>query len=599
MLKTLIKIIKNDMIINTVILSAFFSLTLFFFGPAQIYFNNAEEFSSTFLIIFPFLLLGSLLIASFIFVVLYLLRDTKIYQKTVVIIFAVSILFWFQGNILVWRYGIFDGTDIRWNNHIYKGIIDSVIWICFIVFSVYKSSIIFKYVKKVSSFLILMQIIFIIFVVIKAPPSPSFKTYSLDDSNKFSFSKEKNVIILVLDAFQSDIFKEIVEENINYKNIFDGFSYFPDAISPYPKTKASITAFMTGVAYNGKNSIQEYVQKEFSRNSIGKVLLENNYNVDMFPYGRATILWDKRVMSNIRKKKLTEIADDLSFLVDVSMFRCFPHFCKILIYNNQNWFLQEMLLKIKETGSYSEKKKIIKVVTENRDNTITSVRKKDKIKKNKKIVLSKVALSKLKDVRFISDMLKKADGNNPKNVFKFYHLKGPHRPLRMDENLEPKIMEYNKSNYKKQALGTLKITKMFFNKLKQLDVYDNSLIFIIADHGSGCSDETLVNVSKKYSDLKVGSLSFQQIKAKALPIVLVKGINVKGKLKTKLSPVALYDIPKTIASELNIDASFPGKSMLKIGENGKRNRYFYFDKTEFSITGHSWDDGSWRRINDH
>ena len=108
------------------------------------------------------------------------------------------------------------------------------------------------------------------------PDISDLKRYKIDSSNKFVFSKENNVIILMLDTFQSDVFQEIIVEDESYKDIFEGFIYYRDTLCGFPTTIASAPNFLTGQYFDNSISYPEFLKKAYlSSNSIPMVLLAN------------------------------------------------------------------------------------------------------------------------------------------------------------------------------------------------------------------------------------------------------------------------------------------------------------------------------------
>jgi arylsulfatase A-like enzyme len=160
----------------------------------------------------------------------------------------------------------------------------------------------------------------------------------------------------------------------------------------------------------------------------------------------------------------------------------------------------------------------------------------------------------------------------------------------------------------RQGTGALKIAAMYLERLKQLKVYDNSLIFIVGDHGSGIAD-ALLDPSPLGAKFNTGGPypgSFEKFKAMGVPLVLVKRIDARGRMKTSDAPVCLGDIPQTVVEELGLDARFPGKSMFGVKEDEERERIYrafvgpqedveYLAPLyEYSVNGFSWDDASWK-----
>ena len=110
-------------------------LTLFVFGPSQIYLGNSSEFS----ILYSELLLKGLWLSILCFIALLPLlfvaqRKITPYRLTVSVIVASCVLLYIQGSFIVWDYGVLDGNEIRWHDHLWKGLLDSVIWTGIFVF---------------------------------------------------------------------------------------------------------------------------------------------------------------------------------------------------------------------------------------------------------------------------------------------------------------------------------------------------------------------------------------------------------------------------------------------------------------------------------
>ena len=160
----------------------------------------------------------------------------------------------------------------------------------------------------------------------------------------------------------------------------------------------------------------------------------------------------------------------------------------------------------------------------------------------------------------------------------------------------------------RQGKGVLKIAAIFLDRLRQLGVYDNSLVFIVADHGAGIPD-ALLNVSPLAASFNTGPPykgNFSCFKAAAIPVILVKRMWEAGPLKLSDAPVCLGDIPQTVVEELGLEAEFPGTSMFRVQEGHQRERIYrafigpqenvdYLAPLyEYAVSGFSWDDASWR-----
>ncbi|MBN2547362.1 MAG: sulfatase-like hydrolase/transferase [Spirochaetes bacterium] len=565
------KIMSNEKFSTAVILSCFFS-SIFFFGPFHMFFTNFDEFDFTFVRVLPLISIGFIMI-SFLFILFILfLYKFKSYRETISLIFVFALLLWIQGNILVWKYGIFDGSDIKWNKFFINGLIDIGIWIIFIFIAVFKSKLIYKNIKTISIIVIIMQLSLFVVSFFKLPELPGHKKYSIDKKPLFEFSKEKNVVLFTLDDFQSNVFYEIIEEDAYYKDIFKDFIFYDDCITAYYRTEFSVPTFLTGTYYDGSRTQHKFVKEEFMKQSIPKLLIENGFRVDIFPQNKPTILFDKRIITNIMPIKNIEVLIDLFYLYDITLFRYLPHFAKKYIYNNGKWLLRRIFIKIKYL---SEKKK--------------------KFSEN---LFNDHILQISENVRFITDMVLQSNANNNSKCFKYYHINGAHPPFHINENFELVSMKYSKKNYKNHAKSVLKAVKMFLDKLKEIEVFNDSLIIIHSDHGSGRSQDMLINYNKEKinndQDDKYKKQQFDKTRSQAL--FLIKTINYKNGFKVDKSPVMLTDIPKTIASELNLESTFSGYSVFDKNIPNNRKRPYHGQFNQYIITGPSKDDSSWEII---
>ena len=567
----------------------FFLLTLLVFGPSNIYLTNPMEFNFFYYELMLFLIPIALVCIVVITIILsVLIKKAWIHQKVISSLFALSVLLWLQGNILVWNYGLLDGMPINWNAKMIYGIIDSPIWILLVIIAIMKSSFIYRIAKTASLAFILIQTIWISSLVFQQPVAPSFKRYSADDTDKFRYSKAKNAIILVLDSFQLDVFHEIINEDGYYKDIFDGFTFFRNALGGYAWTLTSVPLILTGEYYDYALPFEQWKEDVYSSNSIPRVLKLNDYRVGVFRGDRSMYL-NEDIASNFRKRSVG--GADVLHIYDLSLFRYMPHFVKKNIYNGQRWFLR----RIFEQEPFDKDKNTV-----SREPSITTK------------YFSEKALRNLSNIRYINSMLLESSVDSNQPTFKYYHLWGLHAPLKMNEELEYEpIMRVNRDNYKKSAKGLLEIVKLFLDRLTELGVYDNSLIFIVADHGAGNQGQELIIQEGMVTDEEATEISsesqiFRKLRLSALPLVLVKKIESKGALKISDAPISLSDISATVFSELGIVVDGPGDSMFEIKESSTRGRRFLFNGStsngrhaftpmfEYMVFGYSWLDSSWR-----
>jgi len=555
--KTLLKmnIEFREKLITTLYAASLFSLTLLFFGPSYLYFTNILEFPYLFSDVWYLFASVSLLSILVISAVLLPLKPS-VHRKAVSLLFVLAVLLWIQGNILVWKYGVLDGKGIPWNNYKIYGFIDSAVWLLFLSFAFIKSKLVYNIIKKVSLVLILTQIVSLSITWFQAPEQPDWKKYVISNESKYTFSAEKNVIILVLDTFQTDIFQELINKNPIYKETFEGFTYFRNAIGGYPTTYPSIPLILTGQYYDNSIPIHEFIKNTYSNSSIPLILKQNGYQVDLFT-GVNVIYASNDIFSNlVIRKGIVNIKSCIDEFYNITLFRYTPNFFKKYFYT-------------------------INTAVDN------------KLRKE--------------DLVFADQVISKSEAVKGKYSFKIFHLSGAHPPFCLNEKLEYEELEYSRNSYEIQSQAALEITKRFLTSLKNIGIYDNSMIFIVGDHGSG-SFGVNVQASGCTEDNKVVNITSSNIIASGIPLILVKPFASTAGLKISDAPVSLSDIPKTIISELGLKDDLPGRSMFTINESDIRERRFlaynweheYWNKAylpamqEYIVTGFSWLNQSWR-----
>ena len=563
-----------------------FCLALSFFGPSQIYLTNTREFSILYAdIIRNALAISSIAATLLILLTLLLHRNSSLHRAWIALLVVISVLLWIQGQFLVWNYGLFDGRPIHWSQHLVQGILDGSLWLVALVLALVGSKKLYPHRNQISAALIVLQCVSVFVWFSRTPEPPSYKNFTVDETNKYRFSSNQNVIILVLDAFQTDFFQEIINEDPSLLNDFDGFVYFRNALAGHPFTETSTMNILTGQYYDGKYTFEKTNENAYLGNSIPKILKGRGFEVDLFPAIGRSVYYDQSVASNFKPgRPADKIRRDLMYLFHVSLFRQLPTFLKISLYNNENW--SDLAARephpVQSPSSGSDKPA------------------------SARYRFSTEALNRASTLRFILAMSASGNTNTSRNVFKYYHLDLPHSPMRINEKLEYEKMERTRGNFKRQSLAAAKVAIYFLQELKRLGIYDNSLIFIIADHGAGVQDQLFVS-QKGFIVPQDRLLISSRLQVNALPLFLVKQFQSKGPLRTSNAPVSLSDIPSTIFEQLGMSVNSKGRSVFKLREDEHRTRkyvsYHIYDAArdrypaleEWSVTGYSWLEDSWHR----
>jgi len=390
----------------------------------------------------------------------------------------------------------------------------------------------------------------------------------------FEFSSQFNVVQIILDGFQSDIFSEIIAEDFNgYSAALQGFTFFEEAMGSFPTTYMSVPAFMGARIYKNHMPMRGFLNQVKRGNNLFNVFYDRGYETDivadtLFAY-RARYSRQYQIAIPYGGTRQQNIRSNSALMLDLVLFRHVPHFLKKYIYNNQTWLIQRL---------FSSKDKTRNLVY-------------------------------FSHTAFLEDMIEHLSVKKPKPVYKYIHLMTPHFPIVVNNNCEyAGRIPNSRANIKIQAKCALDHLIKFLDRLRDKGIYDSSLIILQSDHGLG-QKIGMINLESPGDGVNsINGISLPAIAGSALALLAVKPPDSQGGLKSSKAQVSLTDIPATVCSLLNFKNEFGGRPVFGVDPNEVRERRFYYHEwkardwkkdyfprlDEFVITGSVFDRNSWR-----
>ena len=424
-------------------------LQLLMFGPHTLYARNLAEFSSPFWSLVPHWLPGLMLISGSL-VTLGVLLPTRVFRAYVTALFAVGLLLWVQGNLIVADYGLLDGQPIDFSQQDWRAPYEIGLWFVLPVLTIAAAGWMMPVAVTGSRFLVLLQVL-----VLGASTwqvSDSVPSWEGPADPVFELSTGRNVFHIVLDGFQSDAFLQIAQEDEEeFAQSWAGFEFFVDHAGAFRTTIVSIPAMLTGAVYRNEEPIDDFVQKQLEKGFIFSILREYGYDVD-FLSGLGT---GHQYATNayLIPRPFTPYHDYTRFtawqLIDLSLFRHAPHAIKPWIYNDQAWRLQTWYGQ----GQFSD-----------------------------------TAVGRYLPVNgqmFFEEFTRRMTVSRERPVYKFLHVGIPHQPVALDENcvfVGPRPI--TREGFTGQARCAVRIVMRFLDRLRELGVYDDSLIVVSSYHGA-------------------------------------------------------------------------------------------------------------------
>jgi hypothetical protein len=456
-----------------------------------------------------------------------------------------TILFWVQGVLLVRDYGLLDGRSIDWMGFGSAGLIDASVWVTGIIIGVTlirlgKDSLLWR----AAGFLVAIQFASTVVEAGLKFEDLQFRqidTYNSDPTQFYEFSKTQNIIHILVDGFQSDIFGDLTtapETASKYAEMFRGFVYFRETLGVYPYTQFALPALLTGKTYLNQETKNEFLDRTMAGPSILSEAGEHGYHIDIAAAG--TYLYDQYAkvphdsifyidslgMANPTITNLLKFADLVAF-------RLTPHAHKRFVYNDQKWLFQPMVVE-NESFKYQF----------------------------------------FQNTHFLEELTRNLSAGRDEPVYKYIHVSNTHRPMvaNFDCGYAGRTFGDSRTTLTIQSKCTLDTLSALFDKLKAAGIYDSSLIVIHADHG-GWVPNRRQGPPIRLSANAAAAPSW--VASLASPLFVIKPPNSDGPLAVSEAYVSLLDLPDTIGDVMKFDASFGHKSALNDEATEKRIRRFF------------------------
>ena len=533
-------------------------LTLVFFGPFEMALTNSSSLAFDPMTVGIVTGIASLALTAVIALVLPILRG-KLFNYGASATFAVAVAGYLQGTFLGNSLGPLTGDAIAWHNM--KGALILNLFIWFVIFIIpfilaffniklWKGSLQF-----VSLLLIAAQIVGIVSLLYN--PKTSDSSYWVDNSDYyfseeglFTFSEDHNVLVFLLDRMDYDCITDVLEEDPEFFNELDGFTSYTNAISEFARTLPGANHILTGYedgVYIDK--AEAFLDKSWSASGENILDAMNNagYDVDIFStitamFGTPQNFTDKvsNISSDFSKINYTQLIYNISM---VSAYKYAPVALKPFF-----WCYSDDI----NDGIYIESTRY-----------------------------------EIDEFRFSQDIETMA-ANQEKKAFKFYHFNGPHAPYIL--NADGTKNDHGTSRVE-QTMGSFRILYNTFEKMKELGIYEDTEIIIVADHGEAVSDSEPVQ------------------KATAIGLFHKPSGSANTPLAYNKAPVSHKNIPATIMKAMKVEnyQRF-GTPLDEVAQDADIKRYFYKSVEvgahedlvyKYEITGDALDFKNWKLIDEY
>lgn len=494
------------------IIAFVFCYMLFVFEPLLMYSTNQLDFwfdlalmAGPMLIGFAVFFFGS----AAVFTAAYLInkaivkeKEPNVYRVIAIVVFLVFFAAYLQGNLLAGSLPALDGSVIDWTQFGKNDFITLTVWLALIglgVFLLIKLGI-KSALKYVAGFTVVVFVMLTISLVTELISWNAFarKDSIITTSKDFdSISSDKNFIIILNDAVGSLEFGSVLEENPEYKKVFEDFTYFPDTLGCYPCTRDTIPLVLSGGLNKNEMEFEEFSSQSLNKSPFFKELTDRGYDINLY---EPELIWYGSKNFNINNS-----ADYKNYRLPFKSF--FHEEMKYIGYK----YLPYRLKRYSDIESMDFNSLVDKYIWDNR--TIYGLAQN-------------------------TPSLDKKSGKS----FKFVHTEGAHIPFQYDKDLN--FLE-GYGTYEQKIEATITMLNAYIERLKANGAYDNTVIIIMADHGNtdlNSADDMLVRANPMFMVKGIGESHEFTVSEKPLSYLDLMDI-YSELLDDKTAEEATADIP--------------------------------------------------------
>lgn len=529
---------------------------VFALGPHTIFASNTAEFAVAYQeLAAPWLLRtvafnwGILLAAGCVLAILSE-RTAQIYAAALL---AAGLLLWGQGNLWNADYGVLAGQDLDLQTHAWRAPYEVAAWAAVLIAAIVFS----RPVSRIAPFasLVFLGVQAAAVVLTGTESGAAQRGRWLEPPQEiYQFSPDRNVIHIVLDEFQSDVFHDIFRQDRQaIDRQFSGFQYFPDHAGSFPTTSFSMPAMLAAQEYRNQKQAPEFVREAFKQSSIFETVSRAGYDVDaasIVPVDSFEQWLGPEAAPNwtgarfrirkpfVSRQDYREVSSRQ--LLELSLFRHVPHVGKAFSVEHPHTFYRPIWMDRTESPAQVRRHEASN------------------------------------SAAFLEQFIQLMSVGRGRPVYKLLHIGVPHRPIVVDRECRfIGLVDMSRERYTEQSRCAVKLVAALLDRVRSLGIYDNSLIIVSSDHGTDLPPIGFSGNSESLSLIPGPStVRLPAIASTAKAVMLIKPPLQTGPVTVSDAPTSHVDLPATILDLLDVPGASAEASMFKRDPRQPRTREF-------------------------
>ena len=375
--------------------------------------------------------------------------------------------------------------------------------------------------------------------LVAAAPGRDRSGHAITSGELFTFSDRKNLLVILMDTFQSDYLQQMLDQDPALSEGLPGFRYYPDTLGTAPSTFMSLPAIHSGRLYDPGQTMSGYFEDAIGTRSVLSRLADRGYQVSLLnpikhlcPQGVACVGRDQLLSDELE----TGFREAL-YLLDISLMRSAPELLKNRVLNQGQFLLAPILIPGELAGD------------------------------------SRLAWDDSRILNLFMHEVQVVDGP-PRAVF--LHLFNTHPPYVLDSDCEVLANQdrFGRTGALRQVGCAMSQLVRLMDVLQSKGVYDQTLVIVLGDHGSSShlAEADLASANLVPGPGMPGTAP--RLVGSANPMLLIKPIGSRQVFQELPVFAQLADLPATICAGLGDCSWNSGIDLFSAGTDKQRKRRF-------------------------
>jgi len=392
-------------------------------------------------------------------------------------------------------------------------LVNTAIWAAILLgsaaLSLTKPKLFLKAVPAISALILVMEGAALVSLSAGSRYNSDINYVYCSDEEQFTFSPNGDVIMIMLDTFDTRYLDRALAEDPDYADVFEDFTYYRNTSSSTMLTDSSFASFMTGQVPDNSEPFFLYCRRAFKESRFFLIMKDAGMTVQVYGAPDGVFSVDQMEQVDNLRVRASHVGDVRAFVTEMLCMLGYRYLPTLM----QPFMLQDY------SRNFARLQEMDDGPAESTSNNPAFIRKLN------------------------------ADGvtvDQSRRFYKFFLLHGAHAPTQMNRGME----ETEGTDRYEQLMGCFAMLDALFGQLKEKGVYDKATILVFGDHG--------IN-----DDWRRGVCN---------PVMLVKYPGERGPMRTSMAPTTLLDMRATALWGAGLDYAQAGTPAHEWEGTGHRDR---------------------------